>query len=33
MCSPLRGGGDEKNLDAYARRFLDWLHELPQLIR
>lgn len=24
MCSPLRGGGDEKNLDACARRFLDY---------
>jgi sugar phosphate isomerase/epimerase len=25
MCSPLRGGGSEKNLDACARRFLDWM--------
>jgi sugar phosphate isomerase/epimerase len=25
MCSPLRGGGSEANLDAYARKFLDWL--------
>jgi len=25
ICSPLRGGGDEKNLDAAARRFLDYL--------
>jgi sugar phosphate isomerase/epimerase len=24
MCSPLRGGGDEQNLDACARRFLDY---------
>jgi sugar phosphate isomerase/epimerase len=24
MCSPLRGGGDEKNLDACARRFIDY---------
>jgi len=24
MCSPLRGGGDERNLDACARRFLDY---------
>jgi sugar phosphate isomerase/epimerase len=24
MCSPLRGGGDEKNLDAYARRFPEY---------
>lgn len=24
MCSPLRGGGAEKNLDACARRFLDY---------
>lgn len=25
MCSPLRGGGDEANLDQYARWFLDWM--------
>ncbi len=24
MCSPLRGGGDENNLDACARRFVDY---------
>jgi sugar phosphate isomerase/epimerase len=28
MCSPLRGGGDEKNLDASARHFLDYLRRL-----
>jgi sugar phosphate isomerase/epimerase len=28
MCSPLRGGGDEKNLDAAARHFLDYLRRL-----
>jgi sugar phosphate isomerase/epimerase len=28
MCSPLRGGGEEKNLDACARRFLDYLRQL-----
>lgn len=26
MCSPLRGGGSMDNLDAYARRFLEWLN-------
>lgn len=25
MCSPLRGGGSEENLDRYARHFLDWM--------
>ncbi len=25
MCSPLRGGGSMENLDAYARRFLDFM--------
>lgn len=25
MCSPLRGGGSESNLDDYARRFLEWM--------
>ena len=25
MCSPLRGGGSMENLDAYARKFLEWL--------
>lgn len=24
MCSPLLGGGSEENLDAHARRFLEW---------
>jgi len=28
MCSPLRGGGDEPNLDACARHFLDYLRKL-----
>jgi sugar phosphate isomerase/epimerase len=28
MCSPLRGGGGEENLDRCARRFLDYLREL-----
>lgn len=25
MCSPIRGGGDESNLDQCARQFLEWL--------
>jgi len=25
MCSPLRGGGSEQNLDHYAQRFLKWM--------
>jgi sugar phosphate isomerase/epimerase len=25
MCSPLRGGGEQENLDRYARAYLDWL--------
>jgi sugar phosphate isomerase/epimerase len=25
MCSPLRGGGSEENLDGHARRFLEWM--------
>lgn len=25
MCSPLRGGGGEENLDRCARRFLEWI--------
>jgi sugar phosphate isomerase/epimerase len=28
MCSPLRGGGDETNLDAVARQFLDYIRRL-----
>ena len=28
MCSPLRGGGSEENLDRCARRFLEYLAEL-----
>jgi len=31
MCSPLRGGGDETNLDACAGRFLDYLRQLGLL--
>jgi hypothetical protein len=27
MCSPLRGGGNRENLDACARRFLEWFEE------
>ena len=27
MCSPLRGGGDEKNLDACARQFLGYFRK------
>jgi len=27
MCSPLRGGGSRENLDACARRFLEWFEE------
>jgi sugar phosphate isomerase/epimerase len=29
MCSPLRGGGSEENLDACARRFLDFFKPEP----
>jgi sugar phosphate isomerase/epimerase len=29
MCSPLRGGGSEANLDRYARKFLDYMAALP----
>jgi sugar phosphate isomerase/epimerase len=25
MCSPIRGGGGEENLDRYARGYLDWM--------
>jgi sugar phosphate isomerase/epimerase len=28
MCSPLRGGGSEENLDAYARQFLEYMKRL-----
>jgi sugar phosphate isomerase/epimerase len=28
MCSPIRGGGSEENLDAYARKFLDYMKRL-----
>ena len=28
MCSPLRGGGGEPNLDRCARRFLDYMASL-----
>jgi hypothetical protein len=28
MCSPLRGGGSEENLDRCARRFLQYMAEV-----
>ncbi|MGH9163002.1 MAG: hypothetical protein ACRD2X_23820, partial [Vicinamibacteraceae bacterium] len=28
MCSPLRGGGTLENLDRYARRFIELIHQL-----
>ena len=27
MCSPVRGGGSEKNLDFYAGEFLDYMKQ------
>ncbi len=27
MCSPLRGGGDEDNLDAHCKKYLDWMKQ------
>ncbi len=27
MCSPIRGGGNEKNLDAYAKQYVKWMKE------
>ncbi|MDH7570180.1 MAG: sugar phosphate isomerase/epimerase family protein [Armatimonadota bacterium] len=27
MCSPMRGGGSEENLDRCARRFVEWMRE------
>jgi len=27
MCSPIRGGGSEENLDRYAREYLRWMRE------
>lgn len=27
MCSPIRGGGQAENLDAYATRYLRWMRE------
>jgi sugar phosphate isomerase/epimerase len=27
MCSPIRGGGDVGNLDAYASHYLRWMRE------
>jgi len=27
MCSPIRGGGDQQNLDAYAARYVQWMRE------
>ena len=32
MCSPLRGGGSQDNLDSYARRFVEFMQNLPQAI-
>ena len=29
MCSPLLGGGQVENLDAYARQFLKFMHGIP----
>src|SRR5690606_34784904 len=31
MCAPLEGGGDESNLDATARQFLEFLEGMNQL--
>lgn len=31
MCSPLRGGGSIENLDAYARRFVEFARGLPEV--
>jgi len=31
MCSPLQGGGGIENLDAYARRFVEFMRGLPEL--
>ena len=28
MCSPLRGGGSEANLDRCARRFLEYMQQI-----
>jgi len=36
MCSPIAGGGSLENLDRYARRFVEWLHEVedrPEVAR
>lgn len=30
MCSPLRGGGSEENLDRYAKQFLEWMRDTSQ---
>ena len=27
MCSPIRGDGDEENLDAYAAQYVQWMHQ------
>lgn len=32
MCSPLRGGGNLDNLDAYARRFVEFMRSLPESV-
>ncbi len=26
MCSPVRGGGDAENLDAYCRQYIEWMN-------
>jgi sugar phosphate isomerase/epimerase len=31
MCSELQGGGSEENLDAYAKKFVDYMKELRQI--
>jgi hypothetical protein len=30
MCSPLRGGGSIENLDAYSRKFLEFMRAFRQ---
>jgi sugar phosphate isomerase/epimerase len=27
MCSPIRGGGEPANLDAYAARYVGWMRD------
>jgi sugar phosphate isomerase/epimerase len=31
MCSPIRGGGSQENLDRYARRFLSYMHSKEEI--